>query len=118
MGFPDRGLTALLERHLDGPPASWAERDWAVLAELVKTEGVWTGDDATVRAAVARHALLLGLVRSGIPGLTAVHAATLADRMGSPARLATADDAEVAEALPDLAGDTVHRIREAFTRSG
>lgn len=111
-------LVALLDRHLRGPASGWTEPDWEQLMDLVRAEDGWqVGDDAELRAVLARHALMMALARSGIPGMTASHAQALADRFGSPAAVRAAKDEELANAVPRLRPEAIRRVRDVFVAS-
>jgi len=111
----DHRLTAILERHLDGPPTSLTEPDWNELVRVVRGAGVWHADDETIRGVVERHALYLVLSRSRIPGLDPGIAQELVERFGSVAELASAGDAAIARAAPTLPTDAIERVRQVLT---
>lgn len=114
---PDRSLIRELNAHLDGPRESWAEVHWEQLADVIARErGAMDGvpDDQDFLQAVLQHAVLLALVRGGIPGLGPREAQRLATLFPEPDQLARADAAEMVRLVPGLELRSVKMAQKLF----
>ena len=110
---PDRSLIRELNAHLDGPRESWADVQWEQLADVVVRErGI--EDDADFLQTVLQHAVLLALIRGGIPGLGPREAQRLATLFPEPDQLACADATEMARLVPGLELRSVRLAQKLF----
>jgi hypothetical protein len=108
------GLAGLLYRRFDGTTALWSDEEWDDLVTMVRDDGASEVDAKVIRDSLFRHAVVVGLSRSGVPCMTVTKALVLADRFGSPAGLVAATDRQLEEAIPGVGTACIQRIRGAF----